>query len=89
MTQRHWPNQAATPDFGIRNKRRHIASRRIALGPPPRLESRMTERIRGGKLTVLNPVPPIRRVWLRASEVLSAKSQVYPSSRSGFVYHTD
>ena len=46
----------------------------------------MAERMRGGKLTVLNPVPPIRRVWLRASEVLSAKSQV---SRSGLVYRTD
>ena len=32
----------------------------------------MAERIRGGKLTVLNPVPPMRRVWLRASQVLSA-----------------
>jgi hypothetical protein len=30
---------------------------------------------RGGKLTVLNPVPPIRRVWRRASELPSAKSQ--------------
>lgn len=36
----------------------------------------MAERIRGGKLTVLNPVPPIRRVWLRASQALSAQSQI-------------
>ena len=40
----------------------------------------MAERIRGGKLTVLNPVPPIRRVWLRASEALSAQSQILPIS---------
>ena len=39
----------------------------------------MAERIRGGKLTVLNPAPPIRRVWLRASEVLSTKSKVSPN----------
>ena len=47
--------------------------------PTPWLKSGMAERrIPGGKLTVLNPVPPIRRVWLRATEALSAKSQVLP-----------
>lgn len=35
-------------------------------------------RIRGGKLTVLNPVPAIRRVWLRASEALSTNTRVSP-----------
>ena len=52
-----------------------------SLDPAPRLERRMAEhyRVRGGKLTVLNPVPPIRRIWLRASEALSAGSQVSPT----------
>ena len=77
--------------LGIRNKRGHsITSEASRDGhgveetlahldlPTPGLTSGMAEHIRGGKLTVLNPVPPIRRIWLRASVVLSAKSQVSP-----------
>ena len=59
---------------------------RGTLEPPNHPSSGMAEHPRGGggKLTVLNPFPPIRRAlgsagaWLRRSEVLSAKSQVSP-----------
>jgi hypothetical protein len=96
---RPWHSQQAqtyrkTNQYPLGRTRKLIGRSRRLGGPGtlgPLHKSGMAERIRGGKLTVLNPAPPIRRVWLRASQVLSAKSQVspMPSPRSGFVYHTD